>query len=304
VLVSKFAETRRKKNVAAVLRNAAGGEEIVEDGPAILVPGSRQPDALAAMLERVGLAANLGKLLRQAGLEWSPARLVSMMTIAGAVGFLLGSQIRVLGARSWSMVALALMFAYLPYWSVKRKRAKRIARFEEQFPAALDFLARSMRAGHAFSVSLELLATETEPPLKLEIGQLFNEQNLGAPLEVALQNLADRVPLVDVGFFVAAVTMQRESGGNLSEILQNLSYVIRERFRLVRQVRAASAHGRLTGVILTVMPLIVAMLLSVVAPDYLPTMIGDPDGRYMLLSALVGQGLGYFFIRKIIDIKV
>jgi tight adherence protein B len=247
VLVSKFAETRRKKNVAAVLRNAAGGEESFHEEPAILNSGSRQQDALTGILERFGLSVKLDKLLRQAGLEWSPARLVSMMAIAGAAGFLLGSQIRILGARSWSMAGLALLLAYLPYWSVKRKRAKRIAKFEEQFPAALDFLARSMRAGHAFSVSLELLATETEPPLKLEIAQLFNEQNLGAPLEVALQNLADRVPLLDVGFFVAAVTMQRESGGNLSEILQNLSYVIRERFRLLRQVRAASAHGRLAG---------------------------------------------------------
>ena len=128
VLVSKFAETRRKKNVAAVLRNAAGGEETFQE-PAILNSGSRQPDALSGILERFGLSAKLDKLLRQAGLEWSPARLVSMMAIAGAAGFLLGSQIRILGARSWSMAGLALLLAYLPYWSVKRKRAKRVAKF-------------------------------------------------------------------------------------------------------------------------------------------------------------------------------
>ncbi len=134
---------------------------------------------------------------------------------------------------------------------VRQKRTKRLDKLEEQFPEALDFLARSMRAGHAFSISLEMVGEEMADPLGQEFRALFNEQNLGAPLDIALRNFTERVPLLDCRFFTSSVLLQKQTGGNLSEILSRLAYVIRERFRLKGQVKAASAHGRLTATILT-----------------------------------------------------
>jgi tight adherence protein B len=143
----------------------------------------------------------------------------------------------------------ALTFGVLHYVFVRKKRAKRLDQLEEQFPEALDFLARSMRAGHAFSISLEMIGEELPDPLGQEFRTLFNEQNLGAPLDVALRNFTNRVPLLDCRFFTSSVLLQKQTGGNLSEILARLAYVIRERFRLKGQVKAASAHGRMTATI-------------------------------------------------------
>jgi tight adherence protein B len=176
--------------------------------------------------------------------------------------------------------------------------------FENQFPESLDFLARSLRAGHAFSVSLEMLAQESPEPLATEFGRVFHENNLGAPLEVALYNLTRRVPLLDVRFFVSSVMLQRETGGNLGEILTKLSYVIRERFRLKGQVKAASAHGRMTATVLVLLPVFLMLALMVIAPGYLKTMADDETGQWMILGALLGQLMGFYFIRKIINIKV
>jgi tight adherence protein B len=203
-----------------------------------------------------------------------------------------------------SAVALGLLFGSFPLLYVRYKRHRRLAEFEKQFPEALDFMARSMRAGHAFSISLEMMGQESPDPLGQEFRVAFNEQNLGAPLEVALASLTARVPLLDVRFFVSTVLLQRQTGGNLSEILLRLSYIIRERFRLRGQVRAASAHGRITATILGTMPIVVAILMMVVAPSYIPSMIQDADGRWLLLGSIAIQILGYFWMRSIINIKV
>jgi tight adherence protein B len=133
---------------------------------------------------------------------------------------------------------------------------------------------------------------------------VFHEQNLGAPLETALRNLHRRVPLVDVGFFVSSVLLQRETGGNLAEILTNLAYVIRERFRLKGQVRAASAHGRVTAVVLTVLPMATTIALLIIAPGYLESMAVDAHGKYLVIGAIAGQFLGYYIMSRIVDIKV
>ena len=159
---------------------------------------------------------------------------------------------------------------------MRHKRKKRLDALEEQFPEALDFLARSMRAGHAFSISLQMVGEEIVDPLGQEFRTLFNEQNLGAPLDIALRNFTDRVPLLDCRFFTSSVLLQKQTGGNLSEILSRLAYVIRERFRLKGQVKAASAHGRLTATILTLLPVATMLGLLVVAPGYLQGMACRP----------------------------
>ena len=203
-----------------------------------------------------------------------------------------------------SVFAFAFVLGGLPYFYVRHKRNSRLKELEEQLPDALDFLARSMRAGHAFSISLEMIGTEMPDPMGQEFRAFFAEHNLGAPIEVAMANFGKRVPLLDVRLFISSVALQRQTGGNLSEVLTRLAFLIRERFRLRGQVKAASAHGRLTSAVLTILPLVMIFLLNFVAPDYLPTMLKDPDGKYMVMAAVIFQVLGYVIMRKIVNIKV
>jgi len=184
------------------------------------------------------------------------------------------------------------------------KARKRMDAFEEQFPEALDFMARSLRAGHAFSVSLEMMSEETPDPVGTEFRWIFHQQNLGASLDQTLRTFAQRVPLLDSKLFVSAVLLQRETGGNLAEILMKLAYIIRERFRIKGQVRAASAHGRITATILTILPVVTLALLNIIAPDYFKLMIDDELGRYIVLAVIAMQIVGYYWMKKIINIKV
>jgi tight adherence protein B len=209
-----------------------------------------------------------------------------------------------IAGRAINCVALAPVFAMLPLLFVRRKRTKRMNDMEEQLPEALDFMARSMRAGHAFTISLEMLGAELRDPLGQEFRTLFNEQNLGAPIDVALRNFSTRVPLLDVRFFCSSVLLQRQTGGNLSEILTRLAYLIRERFRLKGQVRAHSAHGRMTATVLTLMPVITMLGLMFVSPEYLKGMAKDSDGRMLIGAAVFAQLLGNYCIKKIVNIKV
>lgn len=299
----QFVETQRKKKVVGMLQTVSGSDMVAETTVLKDLKGAGS-DALSRMLEGLNLTKKLQAHIQQAGMDWTVSKLFFIMLALALVGGALGFRFRILVIPWASMVVLALIFALLPYLNVRRKRSKRLGLFEEQFPEALDFLSRAMRAGHAFSVSLEMLAEESAEPLSREIRQVFNEQNLGAPLEIALQNLAMRVPLLDVSFFVSAVMLQKETGGNLSEILVKLSYVIRERFKLKGAVKAASAHGRITGTILTVMPVVTMFLLVLVAPGYLDTMVKDPDGKWIIVGAACGQVIGFLVIRRIINIKV
>jgi tight adherence protein B len=161
-----------------------------------------------------------------------------------------------------------------------------------------------VRAGHAFLISLSMVGEHVPEPLSTELRTLFNEINLGAPLDKALENLTFRVPLLDFKFFMSTVLLQRQTGGNLNEILGRLAYVIRERFRLKGEVKASSAHGRMTAGILTLLPALTGLALLAVAPGYLQGMAKDPDGKYMMVGAGVAVLMGNYFIRRIIKIKV
>ena len=299
----KFYESRHKKQVATVLQAISGDAprpetKILKDLPC----ENRRP--IERVLAFFNLANRAEAAIKQAGLDWTLERLLIMMAVAGAVGAVVSRML--LPALPGWMRALGcgLAGATLPYLFVLHRRSKRLAAFEEQLPEALDFLARSMRAGHAFTISLEMMSEEMPDPVGVEFRTLFNEQNLGAPIELALKNLTERVPLVDVRFFASAVMMQRQTGGNLSEILTRLAYVIRERFRVKGQVKAASAHGRMTAGILMAMPVVTMLALMAIAPGYLQSMADDPDGRYLIGGCVVAQVIGNLCIRKIIRIKV
>jgi len=298
----KFLESSRGKTVAAVLKDpsAAG----VEDNLPNILSERPRGAPVGGVIGRFSFAEPLQTKINQAGLTISVPGLIAVMLLLALGGILVGSVFPFLIFRWLTIPVMAFVLGTLPLIYVAIKRRKRFAEFEEQFPEALDFLARSMRAGHAFSISLEMLGQESPDPVGHEFRTLFHELNLGSPVDVAMKNLVTRVPLVDTRFFVSSVMLQRQTGGNLSEILTRLAYVIRERFKLKGQVRAASAHGRITAGILTVLPIATLLGLYVVAPGYLQSMAHDPDGKWLIVGAFVGQGLGYYTMKRIINIKV
>jgi tight adherence protein B len=299
----KFLETQKKKKVAEMLDSATGDPAQIET-KVLIEPEKPAGVVLEKLLSRFDFVQKLETRIQQAGLTINVYSLLLLMMGLVIPGALLGAKLNVLMYPGPSSLAGALVFGSVPYVYVTQARKKRLGAFEEQFPEALDFLGRAMRAGHAFSISLEMLSEESPQPLAQEFRKVFNEANLGLPIETALQNLANRVPLLDVSFFVSAVLLQRETGGNLAEILNKLALVIRERFKLKGQVKAASAHGRITGSILTLMPVALMFGLLLVAPGYLQGMAADKDGRVLIAVCIVCMVLGHFLIRKIVNIKV
>jgi tight adherence protein B len=299
----KFFDARRKKQVSDLLQTAAG-ETAAPITNLLKDIDPDQPTGLKALLSKLQFSRHAQEQIQQAGLYWSPTRLLMAMGLATIPGLGIGAWTQILLNGVTSAIVFAIITGMIPYLIVRHKRSVRLNRLEEQFPDALDFLARSMRAGHAFSISLEMIGEEMADPLGQEFRALFNEQNLGAPLDIALRNFTLRVPLLDVRFFSSSVMLQKQTGGNLSEILSRLAYVIRERFRLKGQVKAASAHGRLTATILALLPVATMIGLLTVAPGYLQTMAADDDGKWMIGGAIFAQILGNFFIKKIINIKV
>jgi tight adherence protein B len=230
-------------------------------------------------------------------------RFIVLTVVMLAVGMLVGSRFQDILGPAATFICMGA-FGATPFIIRSRKSSRRLAAIEEQFPDALDFLARSIRAGNAFSVSLELLCAEASEPLRLEFVRVTRELTLGSPLEVALNGLTERAPLMEVRFFVSAVLLQRDTGGNLSEVLGKLGTSVRERLRLRGHVRAASGQGRLTALVLTALPVATLVILKLVSPDYMNALTEDPLGRDMLAAAVISQVMGFLVMRKITQIEV
>ncbi|MDX1624559.1 MAG: type II secretion system F family protein [Gemmatimonadota bacterium] len=258
-------------------------------------------DRLQSLLDRLPRGPELGRLLDQAGLGWGVARLYALIVGAALVGGLVGYAFTGAG-----FIALpsALLAAAVPYLYVKWKKKKRLEAFEEAFPDAIDLLGRSVRAGHAFATGLQMVADEMPDPMGREFRQVFEEQKFGLPMADALVGLSERIDLSDVRIFVTAVLIQREVGGNLAEILDNLSNTIRERFTIKRQVRVYTAQGRFTGYLLAALPFVVAFLIFMLNPEYMSVLWTEPVGRMLIMVALMLQLIGYFVIRRIVDIEI
>jgi tight adherence protein B len=254
------------------------------------------------LVEKYKLGPKLGMFLEQAGMSWQPARFVHLTLVCFAAGITVG----------WLFLPVAHVFAIGtgllagvgPFIMVYFKRKSRLHKFEEIFPDTLEFISRSMRAGHAFSVSLEMIHREFPEPISGEFRRTFEEANLGLPIEIALEKLAQRVPSLDVHFFVSAVMLQKRTGGNLAEILDKLAYVIRERFKLRGRIRAVSAHGRMTATALSCIPIAVAILMFYTNPDYVKFFFTDDIGNIMLGAAVFLQIVGYLIMQKIVNIEV
>src|SRR5262249_20730963 len=197
------------------------------------------------------------------------------------------------------MIALlvALGAAFAPFGFLLHRRGRRLKKFEEMFPEALDLLSRAIRAGHAFQTAMGMVADELPEPVGPEFKKTFDQQNFGLPLKDALNELAERIDLLDVRFFVTAVLIQRDTGGNLSEILDNLAHVVRERFKILRQVRVHTAHGRFTGYVLLALPAVLAMALMVINPEHMGVLFKERMGQMMVVAAIILQTIGFFWIR-------
>ena len=297
----RFFESKRRKQLVSVLRTVTETEEPHVD--LLMNPDDKKRDDEAMPLAKA-VHTKLNLILTESGMDWTMSRLLVFTGAAFAVGLILGGLIPFQAPVALKSGGAACALGWLPLFYVKRVRGKRLDGMEAQLPDALDFLARSMRAGHAFTISLEMVGEEIADPLGQEFRALFNEQNLGASLDRSLANFGKRVPLADVRFFSSAVLLQRQTGGNLGEVLGRLSHIIRERFRLKGQVKATSAHGRLTATILTVLPLATLAGLIITSPGYLTPLITEPLGRKLVVAGVVCQILGNIVIRKIIRIKV
>jgi tight adherence protein B len=248
--------------------------------------------------ERVSL---LQKMLAQGNVD---ARAGNFLMLCVVSALLFGAIAAVAGGNLMFAWAGVLLGFFMPYAYAAHMRTKRFQKFEEKFPEAIDTLARAVRAGHAFTTALEMIANEVSEPVAGEFRQLYEEQKFGLPVRDALLNLADRIPLVDVKFFVTAVMLQRETGGNLAEILDNLSYVIRERFKILRQVRVHTAQGRLTMVLLMALPPMIVVIMLILNPGFIQPLFTDPIGHALIVGGITLQTLGYFVIRRIIRIQV
>jgi tight adherence protein B len=267
------------------------------------VAGEVRGRLAAKLLERFNLQESAARLLDTAGLKWGPSGLLHR-----SVGMFLGAFAVVTVATGNVMPLFAMAAgagaAVVPLIYVKRKASAVVRQFEEQFPDCLEFVSRSMRAGHAFSVAIEMAHREFSDPLAGELRRAFEEQNLGQPMDIVLRKLGRRIPLMDVQFFISAVLLQKRTGGNLAELLDKLAQLIRERFKLRARIRAVSAQGIMSGRILSAIPAGVAVIMFIVNPQYAKFFVVDPVGHQLIAAAVGLQFVGYLIIRKIVHFEV
>lgn len=243
----------------------------------------------------------LATWIDQSGAKISLSAVLIMGVASGVFGALVAAMFT--RATLSMLVGFTLGFG-VPFVVLRTKRSRRLHAFEEQFPEALDLIGRALKAGHAFATGLKMVADEMPEPVGPEFRKAFDEQNFGLPLKDALENLTVRIPLLDVRFFSTAVLIQRETGGNLSEILDNLSHVVRERFKILRQVRVYTAHGRLTGYVLLALPAFLSIALMFINPEHMNLLFRERMGQMMLMGAIVMQTFGFLWIKKIVKIEV
>jgi len=286
----------RLEDVATTSSEApAEGESLVRramDGP---LP------AVDRLVARTATGSRLSKVIEQSGVKTTPSAIVLMSVLA----LIAGTLVAMMFVHLWAVALfVGLLAGSAPLAFIHNRRNARLKKFEEQFPEALDLISRALRAGHAFQTALGMAGDELKDPVGPEFKKTFDQQNFGLPLRDALFQLAERVPNLDVQFFVTAVLIQRETGGNLSEILDNLSHVVRERFKIKRQVRVHTAHGRFTAFVLLALPAALALVLTMLARQQMEPLFYTHMGQMMLLVAAVLQTIGFFWIRRVIKIEV
>ena len=289
---------RRMESVQKVERRggeASLGLNLVRDEMLSGVP------AIHRVMMRFSWSSRLKEFIEQSGMRAKPGKIVLLSCVLAVGAYVVT---RFFHVPLWGCAASGLALGAVPFATIAFKRNLRLRQFEEHFPEALDLLGRAVRAGHAFTTGMEMIGKESPEPIGGEFRKTFEEQNFGLPMRDALLNMTERVPLLDVRFFVTALLVQKETGGNLAEILDNLSRVIRDRFRIYREVRTKTAAGRLSAMILIALPPIMMFLLSNLNPGYMRVLFDDPKGPTILAIAGTLQLIGSIIIWKIIHIEV
>jgi tight adherence protein B len=307
MLFSGRSQVQREKAIHNRLQEAGGtavaaAEDAAAGGGTLLLKEIVGP---MPNMDRVATAALKGssaeRFLQQSG---------TAMTISAVIlTTLLFGVLAAIGMFMFTHLWWASMLAFVGGLGIqpmllKRKRSARIYKFEEHFPEALDLLSRAVRAGHAFSAGMKMVADELDDPVGPEFRKAFDEQNYGLPLKESLNGMAERIPLLDVKFFATAVLIQRETGGNLAEILDNLASVVRERFKIRRQVRVHTAHGRFTGYVLMALPGFLAVALMFINPEHMNLLFEERIGQMMIAVCILMQAIGFIWIKQIVKIEV
>jgi tight adherence protein B len=280
---------------------SAGGQ--IGAGPMSILKARMLSDSpsLTQWLLKIPRVHSLDRLLIQSGRDWSVARFLTYTLALPGVGTVIAL---FFGLPTLLTLALTVLLALLPLGLVHRSRSKRIALLEQQLPEAADLISRALRAGHSFPSALGMVAEELANPLGGEFRITFDEISYGVSMNDALKNMVARVPVMDLRYFVIAVLIQREAGGNLSEILDNISQIIRERMKLLSKVRVLSAEGRLSAWILGVLPFALAGVIMLINPGFFMGLLNDSAGVKMIGASLVSMFLGIIWMRKIIRIHV
>jgi tight adherence protein B len=298
LLLEFFRERLRGRKMFSQLRRLAQ-EGPDEASDALLRRPGYQQKLFDPILAHLPHAADVALLMQQGGVQWA-LQTYAIMTLGLAASLGLAAA---LVTRLWlAALVAALVGVLIPYLVIKRKAAKRMSLFEAQLPGAIDLIGRAIRAGHPLSAGLKMVADETTDPIAGEFRQVFEEQRFGLAFEDTLMSLADRVPLVDVRILNTAILIQREVGGNLAEVLDNMAQMIRQRFKLRRQLRVITAQGRISGYVLAVLPIVLGIVIYLLNPSYMSTLFQAGIGRILVAGALFLQILGALWIRKIVDI--
>ncbi|HEV2202798.1 MAG TPA: type II secretion system F family protein [Bryobacteraceae bacterium] len=253
-----------------------------------------------SLLARFDFVEILKTHCEQAQLDWSVGRITSMMLLLGAVAFAVLMRF----IPVWSATLAACGVAITPYFYISSRRRKRFHKFRENFPDVLDSLARALRAGYPLSAAMEMIAAETSPPVSEEMRRTSAEANLGRGWPHALENLGRRIPLLEVNMFTSAVQLHARTGGKLSEVMAGMAENMREALALQGEVRSLAAHGRLTGMVLTILPIGIAVMMMFVSPTYMQILFQHPWGKNLIAAAIACLVIAHFVIRKIVDIEV
>jgi len=280
------------------LLTGAGKGAAAKEASILTQPLDESPGLVETFLERFG---NIGLLFEQADTSLT---LPKLLIICGVMGVIGGAAGVILHIHIALLPVVALMMASMPVFWLLFRRKRRLKAFAAQLPDALEMLARSLRAGQSLAFGFNMVSTEMPLPISKEFGRVFEEQNLGIPLDETLRSLTERIPNLDLKFFVTALILQRQTGGDLAEILDKIGALIRDRFRIWGQVQALTGEGRLSGVVLLGLPVVLFVAVYQLNPDYIMVLFRDPLGTKMLMIAVLMQIVGALVIRKIVNIKV
>ena len=290
---------RMQKRVSEALLHSAHSEDV----EIILARNELMSEIpwLNRSLVRLQAAMQLKRMLDQADLHITPSRLVMFSAMAGMLAAM--AAMVVSGSLVLTFIG-GLAAAALPFAHVWWTRKKRFDQFLELLPDALDLVSRALSAGHAFSEALHMVSTEMPEPISTEFRKTYEEQNLGLSLKLALENLTQRIPLLDLHMCVTAVMIQKETGGNLAEILEKVAYTIRERFRIMGDLKTLTTSSRMSAWLLCALPIFVALVITVMNPEYMSILWKDSRGHYLIAIAMFMQVTGMLIVRKILDIKI